>query len=33
MRGKEARLCAALLCALVGLSGCGIRARVLPADA
>lgn len=30
MRGKKARLCAALLCALIGLSGCGIRARVLP---
>lgn len=33
MRGKEVRLCALMLCVLAGLSGCGIRTRVLPADA
>lgn len=33
MRGKEARLCAVVLCALAVLTGCGIRSRVLPADA
>ena len=33
MRRKQVKLCAVMLCALVGLSGCGIRSRVLPAGA